>query len=115
MRVLVCGGRDYKWRSVAYSALDKFKAKKGISLLITGSGMGADALAEEWAKLRCVPYLGVPAKWKEHGKKAGPMRNEEMLKEWKPDAVIAFPGGNGTKHMVRLAKKSGVNVWEIPD
>jgi hypothetical protein len=30
--------------------------------------------------------------------------------EWKPDLVIAFPGGRGTADMVKQAKAAGVPV-----
>lgn len=34
--------------------------------------------------------LRFPAKWNEHGKAAGPIRNQQMLTEGKPDVVFAF-------------------------
>jgi hypothetical protein len=45
--------------------------------------------------------------------KAGPLRNYQMLEEGKPDLVVAFPGGGGTKDMVRRAVKAGVSVHEV--
>lgn len=33
-----------------------------------------------------------------------------MLEDSKPDLVIAFPGGSGTKDMVKLSKKNNVPV-----
>jgi len=36
-----------------------------------------------------------------------------MLDEGKPDLVVAFPGGGGTKDMVRRAVKAGVSVHEV--
>ena len=41
------------------------------------------------------------------------MRNQKMLDEGKPDLVVAFAGGRGTADMVRIAKRSGVEVREI--
>ena len=115
MKVLVCGGRDYRWRSVVYNALDRFDAKHGIELIITGAAMGADQLAETWAGLRYKPYVGVPADWKANGKAAGPMRNQIMLEKWEPDCVIAFPGGSGTEDMIKRAEAAGLNVWMVKD
>ena len=51
------------------------------------------------------------AKWEEHGNAAGPIRNRHMM-TWKPDAVIAFPGGSGTADMVSIARKAGIPVYE---
>lgn len=45
-----------------------------------------------------------------NGKAAGPIRNQRMLDEGKPDLVVAFPGGRGTADMVRRAKAAGVPV-----
>jgi predicted Rossmann-fold nucleotide-binding protein len=33
--------------------------------------------------------------------------------EWKPDLVVAFPGGTGTADMVAQAKAAGVAVMEL--
>lgn len=51
-----------------------------------------------------------PADWKKHGKAAGPIRNQSMLTEHKPDLVIAFPLGEskGTRDMIRKAKAAGI-------
>jgi hypothetical protein len=46
------------------------------------------------------------------GKKAGPLRNQRMLDEGRPDLVVAFPGGGGTEDM-RCAVKAGVSVHEV--
>ena len=58
--------------------------------------------------------MGFPqGEWDELGKKAGPLRNQRMLEEGKPELVVAFPGGGGTKDMVRRAVKAGVSVHEV--
>ena len=57
--------------------------------------------------------LLVPAEWALHGKKAGYLRNEKMLRMGKPDLVVAFPGGVGTAMMVDLAKKKGLRVIDL--
>jgi hypothetical protein len=50
---------------------------------------------------------------KGEGRHAALIRNERMLNEGKPDAVIAFPGGRGTFHMSRLAESAGVRLIEV--
>ena len=54
-----------------------------------------------------------PADWKNEGRHAALIRNERMLREGKPDLVIAFPGGNGTFHTCRLAEELGIPVIRI--
>ncbi|MEX3764514.1 DUF2493 domain-containing protein [Paraburkholderia phenoliruptrix] len=113
MRLIVCGGRDYDDWVAIYAALDRAHAKRPITLLIHGAcETGADKHAENWAKDREIPYLGVPAQWKKHGKRAGPLRNQKMLDHTEPAGVVAFPGGSGTADMTRRARGAGLKVWE---
>lgn len=116
MRVLVCGGRDYKDRDHMFSVLDLMHAKKKITCLIEGNALGADQMAGDWARSRRIKdHETYPADWKAHGLAAGPVRNRLMLKEGKPDLVVAFPGGRGTAHMVSIAREAGINVVEIEE
>ena len=114
MRVLVCGGRDYKDEYLVYKTLDAVLAKYGDDLVIIhGSAPGADELAEKWAKSRQVEYIGIPAKWKAKGRGAGPIRNKLMRDKYAPKACIAFPGENGTKGMVGLMREIGIEPWLV--
>jgi hypothetical protein len=45
------------------------------------------------------------------GRRAGASRASRM--EGKPELVVAFPGGGGTKDMVRRAVKAGVTIHEV--
>jgi hypothetical protein len=111
MRIIVCGGRSYFNKRVVYEALDKLHHERGIDFLIQGVGNGADYLAWQWADERGVPCGSYPAHWDEHGKKAGPIRNQEMIDQGSPDGVVAFPGGRGTADMVAKAEAAGLKVW----
>lgn len=110
MRVLVCGGRDYKDYATVCRILEDLHKNTPITLLIHGSATGADQLASRWAAVYGVPRKPFPANWLKHGKAAGPIRNRQMLEEGKPDLVMAFPGGRGTADMVRQATAAGVKV-----
>lgn len=120
MRVLVCGGRDYDdWNTLKEELQFRFAGAHRTLVIIHGSARGADSLASRWVTYANntlhwdVKEEKYPADWKTHGKAAGPIRNQQMLKEGKPDLVIAFPGGRGTKDMVAKAKKAGINVIEV--
>lgn len=109
--VLVCGGRDYTDRDEMFDVLDFHHSIKTIDYLIHGCAKGADSLAGEWAKSRSIPVEIYPALWDEHGRNAGPIRNQLMLDDGNPDVVIAFPtGGPGTNDMMRRANKAGIPV-----
>lgn len=101
--MLVCGGRDYTNRERIYAELDRLHALRPIGVLIHGCARGADAIAAKWAFEHGISVNPFPADWSTHGKKAGPMRNEKMLAEGKPDVVFAFPGGKGTSDMIGRA------------
>jgi hypothetical protein len=110
MRVLVCGGRDYKdWEHVE-ATLNALDAENHIDLIIQGEALGADLLGKHWAWKYMRDCHCFAADWKAHGRKAGPLRNMEMLWIGKPDLVVAFPGGTGTAHMVQIASDAGVEV-----
>ena len=116
MRVLVCGGRDFDDVGLMISVLDRLHTEKSFTVVIHGNSRGADSIADAWASRRGVarePY-GLPrGEWDELGKKAGPLRNQQMLDEAKPDLVVAFPGGGGTKDLVRRAVKARVPLHEV--
>lgn len=116
MRVLVCGGRKFFNKLLLKKTLDELHAKQPISCIIQGGASGADWLAKHWA----TAYGGMPqeeykADWVGQGRSAGPRRNTMMLKEGKPDLVLAFPGGKGTANMIQKAKAAGLIVIEIKE
>lgn len=113
MKVLVCGGRDYSDDKGLRTVLDAMHKTLSFSVLIHGAARGADQLAANWASSRGIPLQSFPADWQKHGRAAGPIRNEQMLRDARPDMVIAFPGGRGTAHMVRIAREAGVKVVTV--
>ena len=114
MRVLVCGSRhfnDYEWLE---RELNGLKLESGTTI-INGGARGADTLAGRFAKAYAYSEECYPADWNTHGRRAGPIRNHRMLREGKPDLVVAFiaPDSRGTKHMVEISRKAGIPVKEI--
>jgi len=109
MRILVCGGRDFVDRDFVYQMLDGIAEGVDQISVIHGNARGVDRLADDWAmgKHETVVFS---ADWGTHGKAAGPIRNQQMLDEGKPDIVVAFPGGRGTADMIRRAKRDGVQI-----
>lgn len=116
MKVLVCGGRDYNDRAKVFNTLDRLFKSGGpdyCEMLIHGGARGADSLGGEWARSHGIPEVIVPANWDYYGKRAGLERNHWLL-QLEPDAVVAFPGGTGTRHMVSLCRAViGMEIHEI--
>lgn len=126
MRILVCGGRNYYKYSKVEDTLDELinsvwaENEDETITIIQGGASGADFLAKVfaldgmgWLIEPKVLHEEYPADWKTHGKAAGSIRNQQMLDEGKPDIVVAFPGGSGTKDMIRRANKAGIEVIEV--
>jgi hypothetical protein len=113
-RALVIGGRDYRDHERAFAELDRINAEYKFAVVIHGGAPGADALANEWALARNVPVEVFPAEWTKLGHSAGPARNAQMLKDGRPTLVVAFPGGKGTRDLVRRATHKGLPVVQIP-
>lgn len=115
MKVLVCGGRNFDNKQKLRHFMERLHAQNNITCVIHGAYRGADMLAEDWAKSRQIDYIGCPAKWDEHDKRAGPIRNQHMLDTYKPDMVVAFPGGDGTSDMIAKAVGYGLKGEEHDD
>jgi hypothetical protein len=123
MKVLICGGRDFDDYLKVLETLDQihgFNPECGacddnITVIIHGAARGADTLGGKWASDRGIPVEVYPAQWNKYGKKAGFLRNTQMLEEGQPDMVVAFTGGRGTDMMVNLSAKAGVQVEDKRD
>lgn len=119
MIVVVTGGRTYANRPKIDAELTAYQP----SMVVEGGSSGADFHARWWAAKREVPCLTFPAQWSTEGKKAGPMRNERMLRFAATLAhavksqlvVVAFPGGAGTKDCISKAKAMELRVDVVAD
>lgn len=85
--------------------------------IIHGGAKGADLIADEWAVVNWCPILEFKADWDKYGKSAGPIRNQQMIDEGKPDFFIAFPTENsvGTWDMIRRCDKAKIKGIAIHD
>lgn len=109
LRILVCGGRDFMDRELVFQILDLLLPV----CVITGGADGADKFAHLWATTMNVYAPQFFADWNEFGKAAGPIRNALMLKDGKPDLVLAFPGGRVTADLARRARARGVPIITV--
>ena len=98
-----------------YQELDRLDELYKISTIIQGGATGADLLAWHWAKDRNKDVFTYPADWAKFREAAGPIRNEQMIKEANADMIVLFPGGNGTADIKKRAIKTGLRTIEIFD
>lgn len=120
MRVLVCGSRTFDDADTMNIVLWGLLKHHGELTIIEGDAAGADRMAGAWRRyhLDSVGLEVYSANWAEHGKSAGPIRNAVMLKEGKPDLVVAFTDkpleeSRGTYDMVGRARSAGVKVIHV--
>lgn len=120
--LIVTGGRDYKNEHLIRETLDKL-LKEHEHLIVLHGGcnleekIGVDYFADKWCKDNDVLVIPYFADWDQFGRAAGPIRNEQMAKGggYKATMCVTFPGGKGTKNMIAVAKKHGLEVLEIND
>ena len=108
MRVIIAGGRNYKFTEADIDGLDFMHRHLGFSAVLCGMATGADMEGKQWAESRGIPVEEYPAKWNEFGRAAGPMRNKEMAEN--ADMLIPFPGGRGTENMIKQAMECNLVI-----
>lgn len=116
MKIAFVGSREFPDKKFVEYTTEKylmdgwvdFVSKVVPNEFISGGAKGVDSWAEAIArdldKLygRCICWV-YPADWTKHGKRAGFIRNEIIVKE--ADFIVAFWDGEskGTKHTIDLA------------
>lgn len=104
--ICICGSRN-----ITDINLDLFIDPTHVGCVISGGANGIDTLAEHWAKRNKIEFIAYLAQWNKFGKKAGIMRNHEMVEFC--DYVFAFWNGKskGTLDTILYAKKLNVPVF----
>ena len=119
IKLAIVGSRGYPDKDrVGYYV---WTLKPFVSLIISGGAPGVDTIAESTARRNGIPVRSIPADWDNLGRKAGPIRNTEIVAE--ADYVVAFWDGvsRGTFDTIAKARAQdklravynshGVNIW----
>ena len=116
MRVIIAGGRDFTNVNVMAETLNNLQDVDHVIeieklTLICGMARGADLTAYKLFKEVGLPVEMYPAKWDQHGKQAGYIRNTQMAGV--ADMLIAFWDGQsrGTAHMINTMKQQHKPVF----
>lgn len=77
--------------------------------IVEGGASGVDFLAKEYASNNGIKCSEFKADWKTYGKRAGPMRNQQMAEYG--NVLLAFSNGSrGTSSMIREAMNAHLEV-----
>lgn len=115
LRILVTGSRNWTnldcvLAAIAWAA-DKFEAHSHDVVVVHGAARGLDAAAAIQAQCLGMNTEAHPANWDLYGKRAGALRNQEMV-DAGADIVLAFPLGEsiGTWDCIRRAYNAKLDV-----
>ena len=114
-RVVIAGSRNFNdyalFSSVVDTCLSRIRHEYDI-IILSGHCSGADMMAERYAKENGLGLEVFPADWS-LGRKAGPLRNKQMVDI--ADYAIAFPsGGRGTQSLINFAHQKGIPTKVYP-
>lgn len=107
-RIAVTGGRNFMNFLIIRKAFKEIHLNEN-DIIIHGGCTGCDQLCAEVAKEFKANIEEHPANWNKYGRAAGPIRNEEMLKN-NIDMLLAFRGGIGTDNCIKKAKELQIEV-----
>lgn len=109
MKVAVIGSRTFNDYNEVKNVLSTIK----ITLLVSGGAKGADSLGERYAKENNIETKIFYPDWGKNGRKAGFLRNTDIINE--AELVIAFWDGQskGTKDSLDKALKNNKKVLII--
>lgn len=124
IRILITGSRDWKDRELIERMLHKEylwwcleRPTDREVVLVTGAcPTGADKMAEEIWESQGLPVERHPADWEQFGKRAGFLRNAEMV-ELGADVCLAFilHDSRGTRDCVNKAEVAGIETRRFYD
>ena len=112
IRLAVVGWRslwDVEWFNAHVRAWIAVHGRPNV-IITSEDAQGADLWARHFASLSAIKLCTHKAEWGKYGRRAGPKRNGEMVRDC--THVLAFPsrGGLGTQNMIKQAKFAGKHV-----
>jgi hypothetical protein len=114
-RLLVTGSRDWDDEIAIMTEISNIAIPPEAWVLVSGAcPTGADAIAEAFAEGLGMTVERHPADWRQYGKRAGFVRNAEMV-NLGADICLAFIKNNsrGASMTASLAQRAGIETVRI--
>lgn len=117
-KVIIAGNRDLYVQD-AFLRLHLAASGWDVGEIVTGDATGVDECARGYAHMHGIPLQTFKAFWEKFGKKAGPLRNSQMVRYG--DALLAIKHhkaeSRGTNNIIAQARAAGlpvrvVTVWD---
>lgn len=115
MKLIIAGSRTFNNYNLLEYEVKKFILKHSPKslIIISGTANGADKLGELFAKNYNIQIEAYPANWNEFGKRAGPIRNKEMVDN-ATHAIYFWDGkSSGTANCIKLAQEKQLIIEVI--
>lgn len=103
-KIAIVGSRKFRELSLVKDYIDSLPLD---TIIVSGGALGVDQMAEASALARGMTTQIYLADWKNFGRKAGAIRNAEIVAE--ADEVVAFWDGEskGTAITIEFTRKAG--------
>lgn len=115
MKLAIIGSREFCDWELFTEGITRILEQEGKLpiLVVSGGARGADRMGEKWAKDNGIKTLVFKPEWGKHGKRAGLIRNADIIEN--ATHVLAFPSesGSGTQHALGLAKEKNLPIQVI--
>ena len=115
MNLGIVGSRNFtdynSFKRAVFKVLEEWNIElKNIENIVSGGAKGADTLGEKFSKKYGLNIIIYKPNWNLHGKKAGILRNTDIVE--KSTHMIAFPSkyGKGTQDSIRKAENKKIPI-----
>lgn len=111
MKIAIIGSRSFNDSAMMKEFIAESIDVSKVSLVVSGGALGADTLGERFAEEHNIEKLIYKPDWKKHGRAAGFIRNEQIIKA--ADVVFAFWDGRskGTADSISKSYKYNKKVF----
>mgnify|MGYP003571319571 CR=1 FL=1 len=117
IRLAIVGSRTFNDYNMVVKVLSQLKHDYDYNYIeiVSGGAKGADAFGERYANENGIKLTVFPTDWKKWGKRAGFIRNVDIIKNC--DVCVCFWDGesHGTKHDVELCQQmhKPCHIWNF--